>query len=241
MKRTVLVTGSARGIGLATARLFKKNGWRVIGADREKKKAYADFFINVDLAQPDAVRLIKSFLEKNRIKRLDALVNNAAVQTVKPFKSITQNEWRQSFAVNAEAPFFLAQALLPELRKARGSIVNVASIHAYLTKKHFSLYAATKGALVTLTKALAVELAPLVRVNAILPAATETPMLKDGFKNNIQGYQHLAACHPLKRIAMPGEVAELIYFLAADRSRFITGSAFSIDGGIGACLLDPAA
>jgi len=241
MKKTVLITGSSRGIGLATAQLFGENGWRVIGVDRTDGRTHADLFIRADLAYADAVNSIKIFFKKNKIERLDGLVNNAALQTVKSFENITRAEWQQSFTVNASAPFFLSQALLPELRKARGSIVNVASIHARLTKRYFSLYAATKGALVTLTKALAIELAPLVRVNAILPAATETPMLKDGFKNNKKGYKQLGNCHPLQRIAKPKEVAELIYFLAADRAGFITGSTFPIDGGIGACLLDPVA
>jgi NAD(P)-dependent dehydrogenase (short-subunit alcohol dehydrogenase family) len=240
MNKTVLITGSGRGIGRATAALFRKKGWHVIGIDKLSGAVPVDLFLRTDLARPEAANVVKSFITKNRIARLDALVNNAAVQTVKPFATVTRVDWHTSFAVNAETPFFLAQALLPELRKARGSIVNVASIHAHLTKKHFSLYAATKGALVTLTKALAVELAPLVRVNAILPAATDTPMLRTGFKNNLKGYKQLGDLHPMKRIATPGEVAELIWFLAAETSGFITGSAFSIDGGIGACLLDPA-
>ncbi|MCX8042727.1 MAG: SDR family oxidoreductase [Desulfobacterota bacterium] len=240
MKKTVLITGSSSGIGRATAALFKKRGWRVIGVDTRSGTAAVDLFLRTDLARPETVGAVKSFITKNKILRLDALVNNAAVQTVKPFSAITRSDWQDSLAVNAEAPFFLMQALLPQLHNARGSIVNVASIHARLTKKHFSVYAATKGALVALTRALAVELAPRVRVNAVLPAATATPMLKAGFARNPEAFRMLKDCHPLKRIARPEEIAEVIFFLANEQASFITGAAIAVDGGIGSRLFDPA-
>lgn len=241
MKKTVLITGSSSGIGRATAALFVKKGWRVVGVDKQSGMTAVDLFLRTDLAKHEAVSAVKSFITTNRIVHLDALVNNAAVQMVKPFAAMAHEDWHTSFAVNAETPFFLTQALLHELQRAWGSIVNVASIHARLTKNCFSVYAATKGALVAMTQALAVELAPRVRVNAVLPAATATPMLKAGFAGNPKAFRMLKDCHPLKRIARPQEVAEVIFFLASEQASFITGASIAVDGGIGARLFDPAA
>lgn len=239
MKKTVLITGTAQGIGQATAKLFQQNRWLVIGIDKTANKKNCDIFLKVDLTDTSAPDEINTFLEANAIRHLNALVNNAAIQVVKAFGDINRSEWQKTFSVNVETPFFLIQRLLPRLKKARGSIVNVASIHAALTKQHFSLYAASKGALVTLTQALAVELAPEIRVNAVLPAATDTPMLRSGFINNNKACKMLAAYHPLKRIAIPGEIAQAIYFLADVQSSFITGASLPVHGGIGALLHDP--
>jgi NAD(P)-dependent dehydrogenase (short-subunit alcohol dehydrogenase family) len=120
-------------------------------------------------------------------------------------------------------------------------VVNVASIHAEVTKAGFAAYSTTKGALVALTRALALELAPAVRVNAILPAATDTAMLRAGFAGNQDGFAALDACHPLGRIARPDEIAALAAFLGSSQSGFLTGEAIRVDGGIGAVLHDPVA
>jgi NAD(P)-dependent dehydrogenase (short-subunit alcohol dehydrogenase family) len=125
------------------------------------------------------------------------------------------------------------------LREAKGSVVNIASIHAMATKSEFSLYATSKGALVTLTKALAIEIAPDVRINTVLPAATDTPMLHAGFSENEKNFETLVEYHPLGRIAKPEEVARIALFLASPQASFMTGAAVNVDGGISACLHDP--
>ncbi|CAE7938183.1 unnamed protein product [Symbiodinium sp. KB8] len=141
---------------------------------------------------------------------------------------------------NLSACFSLVQVFLDDLKATKGSVVNVSSIHCNLTKPGFVAYATSKGALVSLTRALAVELGPTgIRVNAVLPAATATPMLVDGFKDNPEGYAQLEKFHPAGRIADPREVAEFIAFLGSDKSKFVNGSALQIDGGIGARLHDP--
>ena len=133
----------------------------------------------------------------------------------------------------------MTQRLLPMLRAARGSVVNIVSIHARLTKAGFSLYAATKGGLEALTRALALELAPEVRVNAVAPAATDTPMLRAGFGKDVRGLRRLGEYHPLGRIATPQEVAQAALWLASDKASFVTGAVLDVDGGMGALLHDP--
>jgi NAD(P)-dependent dehydrogenase (short-subunit alcohol dehydrogenase family) len=171
--------------------------------------------------------------------RLNALVNNAAIQIVKPIEAITKYDWSETLDTNLLAPFWLIQRFLPLLRATKGCVVNIASVHAMVTKAEFTVYATSKGALVALTRAMSIELAPHVRVNAVIPAATDTPMLRDGFGDNLEGLEVLGDYHPLKRIARPEEVAQIVLFLAGPQASFMTGAAVSVDGGIGACLHDP--
>jgi NAD(P)-dependent dehydrogenase (short-subunit alcohol dehydrogenase family) len=125
------------------------------------------------------------------------------------------------------------------LEKAKGSVVNIASIHAVATKPGFVCYATSKAALVGMTRALAVDLGPRVRINAINPAATATPMLLAGFEGKAKQFEELSKMHPLERIAQPWEVAKTAIYLASDDASFITGSVLHIDGGIGGRLHDP--
>jgi NAD(P)-dependent dehydrogenase (short-subunit alcohol dehydrogenase family) len=242
--KTAIITGSAGGIGKAICKLFLHEGYRVLGVDliRVKKPAYD--FIQYDISElcnknsssEDFYRKVEQIIGK----KLDVLVNNAALQIVKPAEKLTIEDWNRTLNTNLLAPFLLTKRFLPTLRKAKGSVVNIASIHAQLTKANFAAYSTSKGALVSLTRALALDLAPEVRVNAILPAATDTQMLRDGFKDNKKGLKVLGDYHPLKRIAMPAEIAQVVLFLTSQSGSFITGTALNVDGGIGMCLHDPA-
>ena len=137
------------------------------------------------------------------------------------------------------APFLLIQGLLPELKKAKGSVVNIASVHSISTKPGFVCYATSKTALVGLTKAMAVDLGPDVRINAICPGATATAMLLSGFEGKGQEFKQLSKMHPLERIAQPTEIADVALFLLSQQASFITGASLSVDGGIGVRLHDP--
>jgi len=242
--KTAIVTGAAGGIGAATCAALSRSGYRVFGIDRAAIGADVECepleFDIALLSTPVAASFVRT-LKALVTDGVDVLVNNAAVQVVKPFEALTETDWQQSLQVNLLAPFWLIQLLTPELRAARGSVVNVASIHAEVTKAGFAAYSTTKGALVALTRALALELAPAVRVNAILPAATDTAMLRAGFAGNEDGFAALDACHPLGRIARPDEIAALAAFLGSSQSGFLTGEAIRVDGGIGAVLHDPVA
>ncbi|HNC04229.1 MAG TPA: SDR family oxidoreductase, partial [Agitococcus sp.] len=156
-----------------------------------------------------------------------------------PVEQLTLESFQISQNVNVTAPFLLIKALLPELEKVKGSIINIASIHAQLTKPEFVAYATSKSALVGLTQALAVEVGARVRVNAISPAAIATPMLQAGFEGNAAAYTALKSHHPCGDIGVPEEVANLAVFLASNQARFINGANISINGAIGARLHDP--
>ena len=241
--KTVLVTGAAGGIGKSVCEVFLREGYKVIGVDCRETSGLPFDVIHFDISK---LRKADSVCDEFYLRvealtegRLDALVNNAAVQVVKPVEQLTAYDWDITLDTNLLSPFWLVQRFLPLMRKAGGSVVNISSIHAAQTKKGFAAYSTSKGALVSLTRALALDLAPEIRVNAVLPAATDTPMLCDGFKNNPNGLGELGVYHPIGRIAQPEEVAKVVLFLAGPQSSFITGTAVMVDGGISACLHDP--
>lgn len=240
---TVLVTGAAGGIGKSICEVFLEAGYQVIGVDCRKTAKLPYEMLHFDIKRlvcSDAS--CESFyqrVEELTEGHLDVLVNNAAVQIIKPIEAVTAEDWDKTLNTNLLAAFWLIQHFLSPLRTAKGSVVNIASIHATVTKPEFSMYSTSKAALVSLTRALAIELAPAVRVNAVLPAATDTAMLRAGFKDNPQGLQVLGGYHPLGRIAQPREVAQVVLFLAGQQASFMTGSTVVVDGGIGACLHDP--
>jgi len=241
--RTALVTGAAGGIGQAICEVFIEAGYEVIGVDRRRTGNRPYKILNFDISKfgtgAEECETFCEQVEQMTDGGLDVLVNNAATQIVKPIEEITPQDWDITLQTNLLAPFWLIQRFLPQLRAAKGCVVNIASIHANVTKPRFTVYATSKGALVALTRVLAIELAPDVRVNAVIPAATDTPMLRAGFGDNIAGLKALASYHPLGRIAKAREIANVTLFLAGPLASFMTGSALSVDGGIGACLHDP--
>ncbi len=246
--RTVLITGAAGGIGKATVAHFTAQGWRVIGVDR--KEVYAGFptdgfFVQADLAQPQEVeRVYREAAEFT--SKLDTLVNNAAFQVTKPISQTSVEEWDQVIAVNLRAAFLGARYGFELLAaEGGGAIVNVASVHAVATSPNIAAYAASKGGLVALTRAMAIEFAPAnIRVNAILPGAVDTPMLAAGFNRGHlaqgsieQQKAELARKTVNGRIGQPHEIASVIYFLAdSAQSGYMTGQSVVVDGGASARL-----
>lgn len=244
MIETALITGSEGGIGEALCRKFRTAGFKVIGLDLERQSAIHDVFVQCDLiqlCQNDAYRAgilveIRRHCAENQLK---VLINNAAVQILKATEELGADDWHQTMNVNVVAPFLLAQGLLVNLEAGAGSVINIASVHAQATKPTFVCYATSKAALVGLTKAMAVDLGPRVRINAICPAATATPMLRAGFEDNPEAFAQLSHMHPRGRIADPAEIAEIAFFLASSQADFLTGTALYADGGICARLHDP--
>lgn len=239
----VVITGSAGGIGQALVRAFADDGYFVIGLDRDVSPG-ADQSLKLDLARLASDELaaesVTDFLESALDGRpLGVLVNNAALQRLNPIEIMTVADFRATLDVNLVAAFALVKRCLPWLEAVNGSVVNVGSIHGRLTKPNFTAYATSKGALETLTRALAVELGARIRVNAVSPAAVDTPMLRSGFEGAPEAYGSLAAHHPAGRIAGPEEVAELVLYLARQRARFVNGAVIDINGGIGGRLHDP--
>lgn len=240
-----LISGACGGIGRSLVDGFRAAGYRVIGTDLAPPAQYQEFahFIQCDLRELVRGReAVDDFCGKVREvtgdKGLSALVNNAAIQVVRAVPELTQDDFRKSLEVNVLAPFVLIQALLADLVAGDGSIVNVSSIHARLTKSGFIAYATSKAALSGLTRALGVEIGDRVRVNAIAPAAIETPMLTAGFEGASLDLSNLARLHPVRRLGTTREVADLALFLVSDKARFINGAVYELDGGIGSRLHD---
>lgn len=247
MTKTVLITGAAGGIGRATVALFAQKGWRVIGVDR------ADFddgfppdglFIRADISRGDAMEAI--FEKVNKFTgALDALVNNAALQIAKPLIETTVEEWDAVMASNLRSVFLGVKLAHPLLKRNGGAIVNVSSVHAIQTSANIAAYAASKGGLLALTRAMAIEFAPdNIRVNAILPGAVDTPMLRAGLNRGHVGggdvqerLENLARKTVSGKVGKPEEIAHAIYFLADnEQSSFMTGQALVVDGGATARL-----
>jgi glucose 1-dehydrogenase len=245
--RTVLITGAAGGIGRAAVQLFADKGWRVIGVDRAPFNApvVIDFpgnglFIQSDISISENIETIFSQAQPFT-ERLDALVNNAAVQIAKPILDTSVEEWDATMASNLRSAF-LSVKLAHRLFKAAGggAIVNVSSVHAVATSANIAVYAASKGGLLALTRAMAIEFAPdNIRVNAVLPGAVDTPMLRAGLgRGHVQGADILQRLDNLARktvngrVGQPAEIAHAIYFLAdSEQSSFMTGQALIVDGG----------
>lgn len=242
----VVVTGAAGGIGQALVSAFSKAGYVVIGADLVERPEGLDcrHYLCCDLQRTvtdegyaeEVFARIRAMLAG---QPLDALVNNAAVQKLGAVEQLRRDDWRATLDVNLLAPFFWTQNLLPELEAAGGSVLNISSIHARLTKADFVAYATSKAALTGMTRAMAVELGARVRINAIEPAAIDTPMLRAGFEGRPQALAALAECHPAGGIGSPAGLAEIALGVVQSRSQFLNGSVLAFDGGISALLHDP--
>jgi NAD(P)-dependent dehydrogenase (short-subunit alcohol dehydrogenase family) len=240
MNRVALITGVAGGIGRATAELFHAAHWHVIGVDRvaEDKIPGVGRFVEADIADPKTPAKILADVSAQE-GRLDALVLNAAVQICGSLLQTSVEVWDRTMTTNVRSPFLFSVAAHPLLKKNDGAIINVSSVHALATSKGIAAYAASKGALAALTRAMALEFAEdNIRVNAILPGAVDTPMLHAGLERGLpaktprESMEYLSARHPLGRIGRPEEIARAIFFLADGKSSsFITGHSLVIDGG----------
>jgi NAD(P)-dependent dehydrogenase (short-subunit alcohol dehydrogenase family) len=241
MKRVVLITGVAGGIGSATAAAFRDAGWHVIGVDRRPvdSPAGVDRYIHADISDIASSQRIFTEVQANE-GRLDALINNAAIQLCKPLVETAPEEWDAVMASNLRSVYLAIRHAYALMRARGGAMVNVSSVHALATSANIAAYAASKGALLALTRALAIELAPdQIRVNAILPGAVDTPMLRAGLtRGHVQGKDpselvtKLGMRHVLGRVGQPSEIAQAIVFLSdGECSSFITGQALVVDGG----------
>jgi len=247
-KKLMLITGAAGGIGRATVELFTAKGWRVIGVDRQpfgKGFPETGTFIQADIAAPTQWETIFEQVQ-GFTDTLDALINNAAYQITKPLIETSVAEWDAVMASNLRSVFLSAKLAYPLLQaRGGGAIVNVSSVHAVATSKDIAAYAASKGGMLALTRAMAIEFAPdNVRVNAILPGAVDTPMLRAGMNRDHAGggtlkqrLENLARNTVSGRIGTPEEIAQSIFFLAdGAQSSFMTGQALIVDGGATARL-----
>ena len=242
--KTVLITGASGGIGKAMCSRFVAEEFNVIATDqRMDDKPECTSFIQCDLkkiVRDETYRssLIAEFKSHFR-DGLFSLINNAAEQILGGVEELTTQQWDDTLDVNLIAPFVLSQAFIKDLEASNGSIINISSIHQELTKPGFIAYATSKAALSGLVRAMAVDLGRRVRVNAIAPAATSTPMLLAGFEGKEELFRQLSNMHPLGRISTPEEVAHVAYFLASENASSMTGAVINVDCGISGRLHDP--
>jgi pteridine reductase len=236
--KTALVTGAAKRIGAAIARRLHAAGANVVlhyrGSEAEAEALEAELNgaragsavkVKADLLAPIAPRLLLgSALE--RFGRLDVLVNNASSFYPTAIGSIEAGHWDELIGSNLRAPLFIAQEAAPAIRKQRGAIVNITDIHAERPLKGYAVYSIAKAGLVALTRVLALELGPEVRVNAVAPGAIAWP--EDGqFAPDERA--RIVATTPLERLGAPAEVARAVHFLAT--APFVTGQVLAVDGG----------
>jgi NAD(P)-dependent dehydrogenase (short-subunit alcohol dehydrogenase family) len=245
MKQHVaLITGAVGGIGTILCRVFRSEGYEIVAVDRNEGACDADHFLKLDIrdlySSEETRRKTNTTIRRICEDRgLKVLINNAAIQILNRTDDVTIADWDETLETNLLAPFVIIQSMLPLIEQARGSVINIGSIHAGVTKPGFVCYATSKAALLGLTRSLAVDLGRRIRVNGINPAATCTPMLLAGFANTPETLKELAAMHPQGTLATPEDIAYAAVFLASDQARFITGSCLNVDGGIGSRLHDP--
>lgn len=245
MSPRALVTGVSGGIGSATAKAFLSDGWEVIGFDRAEPPAeVADRISYWDCDISDSDAIAGAIAASVGDRPLDALVNNAAMQLNKSLADTTDEEWALVMDTNVRSAFVCMREAYDALVAAKGAVVNVSSVHAVATSANIGAYAASKGALVALTRAAAVELADRgVRCNAVLPGAVDTEMLRSGLDRRPHpdgpggNLRELVARTPLQAVGLPEEIAATILFLAGDAgATFMTGQALVVDGGATARL-----
>jgi pteridine reductase len=242
--KTVLVTGAARRVGKAIARELHLSGARVALHYRGAATEAAALVSEMNALRPDsAVALYADLLDAaslpelvektvSRFGGLDALVNNASSFFPTPMGSIDLAEWDDLVGSNLRAPLFLTQAAAPRLKAARGAVVNITDIHAERPLAGYPLYSAAKAGLLGLTRALAVELAPEVRVNAVAPGSILWP---DGSRFDAPARDRIVAETLLKRTGCPEDIARAVRFLLAD-APYVTGQVINVDGGRSVCL-----
>ena len=247
--RTALITGAGSGIGRATAELFAAEGADVAILDRDgqaAESAASDISaagceahpVVADVSLADEITAAVDRAAR-LLGRLDIVYNNAGVGSSGSVVDTTEEDWDRCFAVNVKGTYLTSRAAIPHLESVGGgSIINQASVAALVGIQGFAAYCAAKGAVVSLTRAMAIDLAPLgIRVNALCPGTVYTPLMeplmRDRGGGSIErGIEITAAKYPIGRLGTPKEIAQAALFLASDDSSFVTGAAFTVDGGM---------
>jgi len=237
--KVVLITGGARRVGAAIARRLHRSGATLMLHYRSSVADARKLQTELDAIRPGSVSLLQGDLldtakwphliahTLHTLGRLDALVNNASTFVPTPVGEITEENWHSLIGTNVKAPLFLSQAAAPHLRRTQGAIVNITDIHAELPMKNYVVYTLAKAALAGMTRSLARELAPEIRVNAVAPGPILWP---DGNAFDELARQRIISHTPLKREGTPDDIAKAVHYLLAD-APYVTGETINVDGG----------
>ena len=238
-EKVAIITGGGSGIGRGIALAFAREGAKVVIAGRHQEKLDAVakqigegcLVQSADVSEPqDIEKLVAATMKK--FGGIHILVNNAGILLPGTAESHTEDEWKQTFDINVRGVWLLSRAVLPHMRAAGGgSIVNIASVLSFVAARNRVAYSASKGAVLALTRAMALDHAPeKIRVNCICPGIVETEMVAQ-FAMDENARRQRIAMHPMGRFGQPEDIAQAAVFLASDESAWITGAAFPVDGG----------
>ncbi|TAL47941.1 SDR family oxidoreductase [archaeon] len=235
--KVAIITGAASGIGRASALLFAKEGAKVVVADvNEKGREVVQqivsnggeaIFVKTDVSRGhDVKRMIDKTVEA--FGKIDILFNNAGIFEGGSVDQTTEENWDMIISINLKSVYICSKFAMPHLLKSNGAIVNTASVYGLEGGPGAAAYCASKSGVVGLTRAMAVDCAPKVRVNCICPGPIDTPMLRTLSAEDIKSMESQI---PLKRIGKPEEVANVALFLASDEASYVTGAAYTVDAG----------
>lgn len=246
LNKSALITGGSMGIGGAVAKLLSERGAKILIVDKaedegiklvsalKKVGGSAEFFkadvTNVQNCIDAVIKVVDIY------GRLDIVSNNAGIQRYGTVETTPEEEWDEVMNVNLKSVFNICKYAIPHLKKTKGTIVNMTSVQAFATQRGVAAYTTSKHALIGLTRSMAIDFArDGVRVNCVAPGTVDTPMLKYAASLDPDPESVYEACkkmHPLGRIAKPEEIAEVVAFLASERSSFVTGACYLVDGGL---------
>lgn len=245
--KVAIVTGGGQGIGKAIVRAFLEHGCGVIIAEideeagRKTEHELAGMgparFMQCDAGHEESVRSCVQTTASD-FGQIDFVINNAGIGIWKPVTNLTLDEWNRVLATNLTSIFLFAKYAAPHLRKARGTIVNIASTRAFMSEPNTESYSASKGGVVSLTHSLAISLGPDVRVNCVSPGWIDVAQWKKTpTASDVRDIDH--QFHPAGRVGKPEDIAAMAVFLCSGQSTFITGQNFTIDGGVTRKMIYP--